>query len=40
MRGRQGNYLCQKPFFTRPARDEALKALMTQTDAVVTGAGE
>jgi hypothetical protein len=30
----------QKPFFTRPARDEVLKPLMTQADAVVTGVGE
>ena len=30
----------QKPFFTRPARDELLKPLMTQADAVVTGVGE
>ena len=30
----------QKPFFTRPAREEVLKPLMTQADAVVTGVGE
>jgi hypothetical protein len=30
----------KKPFFTRPARDEVLKPLMTQADAVVTGVGE
>jgi len=30
----------QKPFFTRPARDEVLKPLMTQADAIVTGVGE
>ena len=30
----------QKPFFTRPARDEVLKPLMTRADAVVTGVGE
>lgn len=30
----------QKPFFTRPARDEVLKPLMSQADAVVTGVGE
>jgi len=30
----------QKPFFTHPAREEVLKPLMTQADAVVTGVGE
>ena len=30
----------KKPFFTRPAREEVLKPLMTQADAVVTGVGE
>src|SRR3712207_8554762 len=30
----------QKPFFTRPARDEVLKPLMAQADAVITGVGE
>ena len=30
----------QKPFFTRPARDEVLQPLLTQADAVVTGVGE
>lgn len=30
----------QKPFFTRPARDEVLKPLMSQADAVITGLGE
>jgi hypothetical protein len=30
----------QKPFFTRPAREEVLKPLMTQADAVITGVGE
>ncbi len=30
----------QKPFFTRPARDEILKPLMSQADAVITGLGE
>lgn len=30
----------QKPFFTRPARDEVLKPLMASADAVVTGVGE
>jgi|GEM_PF-910729 len=30
----------QKPFFTRPARDEVLKPLMAQADAVITGLGE
>ncbi|HSX83003.1 MAG TPA: hypothetical protein VLQ80_31150 [Candidatus Saccharimonadia bacterium] len=30
----------QKPFFTRPAREEVLKPLMIQADAVVTGVGE
>ena len=30
----------KKPFFTRPAREEVLKPLMIQADAVVTGVGE
>jgi len=30
----------QKPFFTRPAREEVLKPLMARADAVVTGVGE
>ena len=30
----------QKPFFTRPAREEVLKPLMAQADAVITGVGE
>jgi hypothetical protein len=30
----------QKPFFTRPAREDILKPLMTQADAVLTGVGE
>lgn len=30
----------QKPFFTRPAREEVLKPLMTQAHAVITGVGE
>jgi len=30
----------QKPFFTRPAREDVLKPLMTRADAVVTGVGE
>lgn len=30
----------QKPFFTRPAREDVLKPLMARADAVVTGVGE
>jgi hypothetical protein len=30
----------KKPFFTRPAREDVLKPLMTQADAVITGVGE
>lgn len=30
----------QKPFFTRPAREEVLKPLMARADAVITGVGE
>jgi hypothetical protein len=30
----------QKPFFTRPARDEIIKPLISQADAVITGLGE
>ena len=30
----------QKPFFTRPAREEVLKPLMIRADAVITGVGE
>ncbi len=30
----------QKPFFTRPARDDVLQPLIAQADAVVTGVGE
>ena len=30
----------QKPFFTRPAREDVLKPLMTRADAVITGVGE
>lgn len=30
----------KKPFFTRPARDEVLKPVMAQADAVITGVGE
>jgi hypothetical protein len=29
-----------KPFFTRPAREEILKPIMAQADAVITGVGE
>ena len=30
----------QKPFFTRPAREDVLTALLARADAVVTGVGE
>jgi hypothetical protein len=38
--GVRGIMQTQKPFFTRPAREEMLKPLMTQADAVITGVGE
>jgi hypothetical protein len=30
----------QKPFFTRPAREDVLQPIIAQADAVVTGVGE
>lgn len=30
----------QKPFFTRPAREDVLKPLMARADALITGVGE
>jgi hypothetical protein len=38
--GVQDIIYAQKPFFTRPAREDVLKPLMARADAVITGVGE